>query len=152
MKKTLFGITALLLLSILISACSTTDFPDRRSTDSLFICFVDKFSPGFVERYKNTHNATKLKVGMTKEEAFKIMGEPLMYEQYAKPDEWFYYSDWDWADCAKAKNECTPLVFQDGRLIGWGRVFYKNYDHKDWMFNQDNYFRKHALPQEDLES
>ena len=132
----IFTITAILLLS----GCSTSDFSDRSSTDSLFVCFVDKFSPGFVERYNNTKNLEKLKLGMSKEQVFQIMGEPLMYEQYAKPDEWFYYTDWDWADCAKTKTECTPLVFQDGKLIGWGRVFYKKYSHQDWLFNQDTFF------------
>ncbi|MCF7790449.1 MAG: DUF3192 domain-containing protein [Victivallales bacterium] len=145
MKKSIYIISVLLILSCALSSCSTADFPDRRSTDSLFICILDKYSPGFVERYKNTRNTEKLKVGMTKKEVFRIMGEPLMYEAYAKPDQWFYYTDWDWADCAKTKKECTPLVFKNGRLIGWGRVFYRRYIHRDWLYNQDVFFQKHKL-------
>ena len=145
MRKIIPFIVTLTILSLLLTSCSITDFKGRRSDDSLFICIVDKYSPGFVERYQNNINFEKLQNGMTKEEVFKIMGEPLMYEPYSQPNVWYYYTDWDWADCAKTKIECTPIIFDKGKIIGWGRVFYKKYSHKDWIFNTDSFFNEHKI-------
>ena len=97
--------------------------------------FLDRYDPGFVERQQNMDNAKKLKLGMTKKQVLAIMGEPLVSEKYNKPNIWFYYTDWDWADCARNEEECTPLVFENGILVGWGRVYYKEYIHKVWQFN-----------------
>lgn len=96
---------------------------------------LDKYDPGFVERYENTENVKKLKKGMTKQEVVEIMGNPLVDEKYNKPNIWFYYTEWDWADAARTEIECTPLVFENGILIGWGRSFYRDYIHKPWRFN-----------------
>jgi hypothetical protein len=145
MKKSLLLIIILFILASILTSCATTDFPGRHSSDSLFICFIDKYSPGFVERYQNTQNLEKIKNGMTKEQVFKIMGEPLMYESYSLPNIWFYYTDWDWADCAKTNVECTPLIFEKGKLVGWGRAFYKKYSHKDWIFNSDSFFDQNQI-------
>lgn len=97
--------------------------------------FLDRYDPGFVERQQNIDNVKKLKLGMTKKQVLALMGEPLIDETYNKPNLWFYYTDWDWADCARTEEECTPLVFENGVLIGWGRAFYRNYIHKDWQFS-----------------
>ena len=143
MKK-IFLLPVLLVLCLILTSC-VTGYQGRGSKDSIFIQYIDKYSPGFVERYKNTQNVKKLKNGMTKEEVYKIMGEPLMYEQYARPNIWFYYTDWDWADCAKTKSEMTPLVFEKGKLAGWGRSFYTKYSHIDWLFNKEEFFDKYKL-------
>ncbi len=97
--------------------------------------FLDRYDSGFVERQQNTQNVKKLKLGMTKKQVLAIMGEPLIDEKYNKPNIWFYYTDWDWADCARTEEECTPLVFENGVLIGWGRAYYRNYIHSTWQFN-----------------
>lgn len=102
----------------------------------LYSCnFLDKYDPGFVERNENNENIKKLKKGMTKEEVVKIMGNPLVDEKYNTPNIWFYYTHWDWADAAKTEIECTPLIFENGLLIGWGSTFYRDYKHKTWKFN-----------------
>jgi len=116
--KYFFFLILLLLLSMLCS-CN----------------FLDRYDPGFVERNENNENIKKLKKGMTKEEVVKIMGNPLVDEKYNTPNIWFYYTDWDWADAARTEIECTPLVFEKGVLAGWGRVYYRNYKHQDWKFN-----------------
>ena len=102
----------------------------------LYSCsFLDKYDPGFAERNENNENIKKLKKGMTKQEVIKIMGNPLVDEKYNTPNIWFYYTDWDWTDAARTEIECTPLVFKNGTLIGWGRVFYRDYKHKAWKYN-----------------
>lgn len=104
----------------------------------LFSCsYFDRYDPGFVERNENNESLKKLKKGMTKEEVVKIMGNPLVDEKYNTPNVWFYYTDWDWADTARTEIECTPLVFEKGTLVGWGRVYYRDYKHKEWKFNNN---------------
>lgn len=65
-----------------------------------------------------------LRVGMTKDEVLAVMGEPLKNESYHRPDLWYYYFDCNWMDGLYTEEECFPLVFKEGKLIGWGNKFY----------------------------
>ena len=82
---------------------------------------------------KNINNSKNLRVGMTKAEVLQIMGEPLKNESFNKPDLWYYYYDCNWLDGLTTEEECFPLVFRDGKLIGWGNRFYTAWrlEHKD---------------------
>ena len=100
-------------------------------------------------RTANRQNLLKLSVSMTKEQALAIMGhksgggsygEPTVNSPYkseiiqreGKPYEVLYY----YTDVRNAiyianpstvhDDELTPLVFEDGKLIGWGADFLKN--------------------------
>lgn len=117
--KLVFLISSMIIALLFFSSCST----------------LDKYDPGFIERNQNNENLKKIEIGMTKQQVVQIMGNPLVDEKYNTPNIWFYYTDWDWADCARTKMECTPLVFQDGVLVGKGRAYYWNYLHRDWRFN-----------------
>ncbi|HBM15013.1 MAG TPA: hypothetical protein DD381_01475 [Lentisphaeria bacterium] len=97
--------------------------------------FLDKYDPGFIERQQNFENIKNVKVGMTKKQVIAIMGSPILDEIYNKPDVWFYYTDWDWADCARTEEESTPVVFKNGVVIGIGRGFYRNYSHEAWQYS-----------------
>jgi outer membrane protein assembly factor BamE (lipoprotein component of BamABCDE complex) len=108
--------------------------------------FLDRYDPGFVERVNNRENLQKLKVGMTKKEVITVMGEPLVDEKYNQPDMWFYYTDWDWADAARTRTECTPVIFENGHLAGWGVKFYREYTHKDWVFDNPSETLKNDNP------
>ena len=59
-----------------------------------------------------------------KAEVLEVMGEPLSDESFCRPDLWFYYHKTVWADGLVTEDECMPLVFQDGKLIGWGNEYY----------------------------
>ena len=72
-------------------------------------------------------NATKLRVGMTKAEVLAVMGEPLKDESFHRPDLWYYYFDCNWMDGLYTEEECFPLVFKEGKLVGWGNRFYASY-------------------------
>ena len=72
----------------------------------------------------NVENSKKLRIGMTKAEVLQVMGEPLKDEAFNKPDLWYYYYDCNWLDGLITEEECFPLVFKDGKLIGWGNRFY----------------------------
>lgn len=79
---------------------------------------------GFREAAKNLDHSRNLRVGMTKEEVVAIMGEPQQNEVYTRPDIWYYYIEPVWIDGLVTEDECMPLVFKDGKLIGWGRDYY----------------------------
>ncbi len=72
----------------------------------------------------NVENSKKLRVGMTKAEVLAIMGEPEKGETFNKPDVWFYYFNMNWGDGFVTEDECFPLVFNNGRLAGWGNAYY----------------------------
>lgn len=76
---------------------------------------------------KNIENSRNLRVGMTKEEVKAIMGEPIRDEKFCEPDIWFYYNEMVWGDGLTTEDECLPLIFENGRLIGWGNDFRIDY-------------------------
>ena len=76
---------------------------------------------------RNVENSKKLRVGMTKSQVLNIMGRPIEDENYSKPDVWFYYVNTVWADGLDTRDECMPLVFENGRLTGWGNHYYALY-------------------------
>ena len=65
---------------------------------------------------------------MTKNEVLAIMGEPEKQESFNKPDLWYYYQRTNWLDGFVTPDECFPLLFKDGKLIGWGNHFYSDYN------------------------
>ena len=108
-EKTAF----LLLLLIIIASCAS------QTKDAL-----------------NRDNLMKLELGMTKEQVIQIMGKPDFTEAYQKPggvsETFFYYTKTRrvdtyrrWPDENIQKDECTPVVFEGGKLIGWGDEFYQ---------------------------
>ena len=107
--------------------------------------FINNYDPGFILRSKNKKHLKLLKKGMTENEVITIMGEPQIKDQFDEADILFYYTIWNWADAAVTKIECTPLVFEKDRLIGWGLAFYRNYIHKDWQFNTEKLFSKENI-------
>ena len=76
---------------------------------------------------KNTENSRNLRVGMTKAEVLEIMGEPIRDEKFCEPDMWFYYREMVWGDGLVTEDECLPLIFENGKLIGWGNNFRLDY-------------------------
>jgi hypothetical protein len=92
----------------------------------------------------------KLSVGMSKEEVIKLMGEKRVQAKEGYLDKYYgryepgatnpyrreilqgkdkvfevlyYYTDIKKLDGAIADEELTPLVFDNEKLIGWGRSF-----------------------------
>ena len=68
---------------------------------------------------------------MPKEEVIQFMGQPVLNEAYQSLYGksvviFFYYTQRKWSDGNYTKDECTPVVFENGKLVGWGGEFYKN--------------------------
>ena len=76
---------------------------------------------------ENVENARNLRTGMTKAQVLEIMGDPIANETFCKPDIWYYQVRTVWADGLTTEDECIPLVFADGTLIGWGNEFYAHH-------------------------
>ena len=99
-------------------------------------------------RNNNRKNLTKLAIGMTKQEVMEIMGHetgektftnlvgkrtflsatnPYRIEILQGKEKTFevlhYYTDVKKDDNAITDDELTPMVFDNGRLIGWGSSF-----------------------------
>lgn len=90
-------------------------------------------------RTENRRNLAKLSVGMSKNEVIATMGDKVVFDLRTtvnnpyrteilrgkgKPFEvLYYYTDIKRADGAIADNELTPLVFDNGHIIGWGWGF-----------------------------
>ncbi len=79
---------------------------------------------------RNRDGLLRLKIGMTKEEVLRIMKKPVLNEAYKTEDGkelviLFFYTNRMWADGNYTRDECTPVVFEDGRVVGWGNEFYR---------------------------
>lgn len=91
-------------------------------------------------RAQNTENLAKLTVGLRKEVAMEIMGtepskgvfmwidnpyrtENLTGKDGNNYDVLYYYTDLKQRDDKISDDELTPLIFHDGKLIGWGYSF-----------------------------
>ena len=78
------------------------------------------------EAAKNMEKARALRVGMTKAQVLAVMGEPVN-ESFSTPDRWFYFVNPVWSDGLTSEEECMPLFFEKGRLVGWGNRFGAKY-------------------------
>jgi hypothetical protein len=80
-----------------------------------------------------SNNESKLKLGMSKEEAIAALGEtPVEGEIYCSENILFFYEWPIWFDGSITADECLPLVFEDGKLIGWDKEFYQSHRKKNW--------------------
>jgi len=80
---------------------------------------------------QNNDNLLKLEIGMSKDQVIRIMGKPVMNESYKSLNGkavviLFYYTQRKWQDGNYTKDECTPIVFEESKLVGWGDQFYKS--------------------------
>ncbi|MCL1143399.1 DUF3192 domain-containing protein [Shewanella gaetbuli] len=88
-----------------------------------------------VQQEKNRTNLTKLSLGMSLDQVQIIMGTSDFTEAFVNQaseqsaaetvNVLFYRTQWAKGDGKTTKDECTPVVFRDGKLIGWGDTAYK---------------------------
>jgi hypothetical protein len=80
--------------------------------------------------YKNQNNLLKLQKGMSKGKVLEVMGEPDFHEVYESLYGHtlmiaYYYTHHQKWDGKITKDECTPVVIKNEKLIGWGDDFYQ---------------------------
>jgi len=75
----------------------------------------------------NRSKLLKLDIGMEVEQALLVMGRPYRTETLQGKDKvlmiYYYYTDIKAADVGITDDELTPLVFDEGKLLGWGGSF-----------------------------
>lgn len=82
-----------------------------------------------LEAEENRKAMLGLNIGMSKTEVLQVMGEPRKTEAYAiegrNIEFWLYLTEGiTITDRSMGNKNLTPLVFENGSLIGWGRSFY----------------------------
>ena len=80
--------------------------------------------------YKNQNNLLKLQKGMAKEAVIQVMGKPDFHEVYESLHGntlviAYYYTHHQKFDGKITRDECTPVVIKNDKLIGWGDDFYQ---------------------------
>jgi len=94
----------------------------RKIVAAVLVLLFCSCTPAIV---KNNANLMKLKVGMAQDEVSTIMGVPALSESYeASGGErvaiLYYRTEEKKTTVLSAKEECTPVVFVNGKLTGWG--------------------------------
>ena len=83
---------------------------------------------------KNRDLLSKLSLGMSSNQVTTLMGTADFSEAYTKPTQnnteqsikvLFYRTQWAKGDGKTTKDECTPIVFKDDVLVGWGDTVYQ---------------------------
>jgi outer membrane protein assembly factor BamE (lipoprotein component of BamABCDE complex) len=79
---------------------------------------------------RNNLNLSSLEMGMTREEVVTIMGRPDLSEAYqslaGKPViVFYYYTLRKREDGRMTREECTPVIFDDDGVVGWGDEYYR---------------------------
>ena len=92
----------------------------------------------------NREKLNELEVGMTKEQVTEIMGTPYRREAENKSEWWLYKTDASYRGQWLRESEyLTPLVFENGELVGWGKNYWKTEEQRldvkiDQTIKQDN--------------
>lgn len=72
--------------------------------------------------YTNRANLSKIEIGMNKTEILVIMGKPDLREASDQQEWWLYETNC--SAYAPDSERYTPVVFENGKVIGWGRNFW----------------------------
>jgi len=90
--------------------------------------FDDDSSWKKTQRY-NQEQVNKLVLEMSAEDIRTLMGKPDFSESFNKDGETvqvlFYRTHHDKSDGKTTKEECTPLIFKQNKLVGWGDKAYQ---------------------------
>ena len=95
-------------------------------------------SCGYFEARENRDKLSDVRIGMTRAEVRKIMGEPPEGVFQGK-NVVFYYTSPKWYDGFVTRDECTPFVFSEDEdsLIGFGYDYFRlNHSLADWDPNR----------------
>lgn len=78
----------------------------------------------------NRANLAKLALGMSRDQVSILMGTADFNEAYVQQDKevhvLFYRTQRNSGDGKTTKDECTPVVMSNNKLVGWGSMAYQN--------------------------
>ena len=92
----------------------------------------DTSSMGWEDRQEyNKVQLTKIKIGDLRSGIVELLGPPDISEAKLVGDTqlqvMFYRTTWNQSDGITTQDECTPLLFEDEKLIAWGEGTYQSY-------------------------
>ena len=105
----------------------------REKTHLVILLLIVGLSSCSYPGIETRKNLMSLKLGMTKDEVINIIGLPERNEAYKTTNseelELFFYYTGNSSSVSGIANcswgACTPLLFEDGKLTGWGREIYE---------------------------
>lgn len=81
------------------------------------------------QQKENNEKIASLKLGESFESVKSLMGTPDINEAYEEDGKsvqvLFYRTEHKHSDSQTTKDECTPLIFKDGSLVGFGHKAYQ---------------------------
>lgn len=87
------------------------------------------------QQQTNRTNLSKLSIGMARDQVTILMGTADFSEAYVTQADaespkkevnvLFYRTQWSKGDGKTTKDECTPVVISDNKLVGWGETAYQ---------------------------
>ncbi len=121
LKLVLIAVPLTLYMTGCVIVAGDDDHNDWNSSNS-------KESNWKKEQRINNDNIADLKLGQSLEKVRAIMGTPRFNEAFKTDDEsvqvLFYRTQHLHSDGETTKDECTPLIFKDGVLVGFGSKAY----------------------------
>ena len=104
------------------------------------IFFLAGCSYGKIAKRNNDLMLT-LNMGQAKQEVLHVMGNPSKSEQYFRGGKqievWYYRTSSFETGGWNSDDYFTPMVFQDGKLVGWGKDFYSQKIESSFAINDD---------------
>jgi hypothetical protein len=127
MKSKLMGAALITSLSLGLTGC-VINVGDKDSAPDRF--YWEQ------KQEKNIDNLTKLSLGMAMDQVQLIMGTADFNEAFTTSENetkakeevqvLYYRTQWIKGDGKTTKDECTPVVFKNNTLVGWGDTALKN--------------------------
>lgn len=88
---------------------------------AIFSFVVSTITGCGVAHVSNNRSALlKLNPGDTKEQLVQLMGDPYLREVYPQGEVWFYRTSLS----EGKRNSLTPVVVNNGKVVGWGENYY----------------------------
>jgi outer membrane protein assembly factor BamE (lipoprotein component of BamABCDE complex) len=86
-------------------------------------------TPHMMKTVSARNNLQYLETGMTKDQVKNLMGTPYKTEAYVNIEYWLYQTEGEdlfvGGHGYKSDRDFTPVAFENGQVIGWGRNFYQ---------------------------
>mgnify|MGYP000079257890 CR=1 FL=1 len=126
MKQSLKLALVAIPLTFSLTGCIIVYSDDGASAD--WISDYDSTSGWKKEQRINKQKIAQLEVGDSYESVRQEMGTPEFNEAYTSGSRdyqvLFYRTNHRHSDGETTKDECTPLIFVDGKLVSWGHKAY----------------------------
>ena len=95
----------------------------------IIFLMIGLFLVGCTEWDRNREHLNNIDTGMSKDQVLQIMGKPYRREAQGQTEWWLYRTEFKNYDSAES-DYITPLVFENNKLIGWGKNYWTTKEQK----------------------